>query len=791
MKQETIRRFAIVLKWIPRILIVAIVGFSFYVWWRYDIEEDTQPPEPSIKTHGPRTPGETAKNPKVQETSNIEYSHFDKGKLVYHVTADETETLKSNQQRLEMPVFIFYDENQKETIRVTGKHCNISKDFSQITVYEDTVVTSFNGMVVTAHQIKYNSETQEFSTPSQSHFEYGMLKGNSEGFIYYIPSQVLELLADPEVKYANKTAENRKPIVMTGKKGLIDRRTGFAYFDGEVEVTQGQDNINADRIEVQFEPNGSKLYKITGLQNVHVRFARPGVEDEAQTQTQPAAANPAAQPAVAQAADETPASQNGSRQPPGMANVFSTDASSGKDLDAELVELYFYEDGATIRSFHSEGQCTFVLHTFDSKGDPKENRIINGQTFDSTFDNLGQMQDFHANEEVSVKLQPFGNPRMQQQASRQTIFCDDLVATFVPETGEVKQIDFNDKFRHVQDARTVTSNKAVYYGDKRKTDLIGNPEIDDASYNITANNMELFEATSSIHASGDVKSQFIHSNDGKTPHTFPFASPSNQPVYISSEDMVWDSNNSEATYTVKSKLWQDKNVITGEKLVINDRDKTLGAYGKVHTIFYQKSQPTQTQPAQTQPAAPAKPASSSSTTTTAQKMFSDDETTSNTGPISVDAGVMNYAERDRIVHYEKTVKIVTTNTTIQGDKADFFLKEKNNEFDRLFAQGNVTINHLSKTGTGDQATFFGDDSRLVLEGKPKLSEPAQADILGNVLTLFLLDDRILIDGEEDGRATTTLAIKSSPIATTDSSDSSKKEKKKDDRDARSKDRKSD
>ena len=52
---------------------------------------------------------------------------------------------------------------------------------------------------------------------------------------------------------------------------------------------------------------------------------------------------------------------------PSMGNVFSADSESGKDLIADFAEMIFYDDGNTIRSFHSTGDCTFILHTFDKQ----------------------------------------------------------------------------------------------------------------------------------------------------------------------------------------------------------------------------------------------------------------------------------------------------------------------------------------------------------------------------------------------------------------------------------------
>src|SRR5262245_2558763 len=259
-------RFAI-LKWIPRILILGVIAFSFYVGWSYHETKGDKTEQPS-KIQKP--PGAT---PKAQQ-NNIDYSHFDKGKLVYKVNAETVLTMKSDQQRLKNPEFIFYDENQKEMITVTGKSCNISPDFNVITVIEDTQVRSKEGMQVAAHMIKYDSNRQTFSTPGQARFKWRTLTGKSKGFTYNIQTEELELYENPEINYKNLADENKKPIVMNGDKGYIDRKNGFAYFEGNVVVTQGKDRINAHRIEATFRPGGNDLEKLTAIKNVNIKFGK-------------------------------------------------------------------------------------------------------------------------------------------------------------------------------------------------------------------------------------------------------------------------------------------------------------------------------------------------------------------------------------------------------------------------------------------------------------------------------------------------------------------------------------
>ncbi len=717
-----------ILKWIPRLLILGVIGFSVYVYLNYGDQKEKSRVETAPKDNTRKV---------VQQVKGIEYSHFDKGLKVYEVRAKTNRKMQNQQQQLERPVFIFFDENQKETIRVTGKRCNISRDYNTITVIDDVVVKSQNEMTVSAHLLKYDSRLKQFHTPSPSKFHWKTMNGKSRGFVYKIEEEMLILPEEPQITYVNRGSDNRQPIVVTGMRGAVDRKNGFAYFDENVEVTQGKDWIHADRIEVTFKPGGNDIEKIVARNNVKIKFDKPR-KGQDQTNT----------PVVQPAKIETPAIKG---QPPKMSNVFVADEASGKDLEADTVELFFFEDGSTIRSFRSTGNCTFVLHTFDKRNKPFEDRIIKGDQFDASFDGNGDMDQFHATQNVSVNVQPADPTR--KNAMPQTIYCQDLNAVFLPETGDVREIHFDGGFKHVQNNRTVSSQKAIYYGKDGKTDLIGTPQIRDASFNITSEKMFLYEQTSAIHADGNVKSEFIKS-EGKTPNTFPFASPSNQPVYISAEKMDWDSHKSEAIYTGKAKLWQEKNVITASKMTINDKEKTLSAYDKVHTIFYNQKKDEETQENQDKSKKKEKvPASGEDE----NKLLVTPEKGED-GPISVDAAIMNYVEKDRIIHFEKDVRIVTPSTKINSEKADFYLQENSSEFDRLYAQGKVTIQTEQKRGSGKQATFFSSDRKLILEGNPKLQEPGKADILGHVLTLFLADGRILIDGREDGRATTTLEM---------------------------------
>src|SRR3990172_4612180 len=134
--KKTIRRFRI-LKWIPRILMLGVIGFSAYVYLSYGTQQEQNAKKNSFPTQ---------KRKVVQETNTVAYSHYDKGILAYTVNAKRTIQMKSKAQQLEDPEFIFYDKDQKESMRVRGKRCNISRGFCPITPFLGT------GIVFKNHQ---------------------------------------------------------------------------------------------------------------------------------------------------------------------------------------------------------------------------------------------------------------------------------------------------------------------------------------------------------------------------------------------------------------------------------------------------------------------------------------------------------------------------------------------------------------------------------------------------------------------------------------------------------------
>ncbi|MBW2520990.1 MAG: lipopolysaccharide transport periplasmic protein LptA [Deltaproteobacteria bacterium] len=88
--------------------------------------------------------------------------------------------------------------------------------------------------------------------------------------------------------------------------------------------------------------------------------------------------------------------------------------------------------------------------------------------------------------------------------------------------------------------------------------------------------------------------------------------------------------------------------------------------------------------------------------------------------------------------------------TIYADRLTIFYQDKQNEIERVMAQGNVRIVQFDRIATGEKAEFFRNEGRIVLSGQPRVSE-GNSFVEGQMITLFLNDKRSVVSGGDEGR----------------------------------------
>jgi lipopolysaccharide export system protein LptA len=81
---------------------------------------------------------------------------------------------------------------------------------------------------------------------------------------------------------------------------------------------------------------------------------------------------------------------------------------------------------------------------------------------------------------------------------------------------------------------------------------------------------------------------------------------------------------------------------------------------------------------------------------------------------------------------------------------------KTGEIDRIEAKGHVKIRKEGKIATGNFATFFNDDQKIVVEGNAIMREGDNV-IEGDKITFFLNENRGYVESSSNKRVTATIS----------------------------------
>jgi len=260
--------------------------------------------------------------------------------------------------------------------------------------------------------------------------------------------------------------------------------------------------------------------------------------------------------------------------------------------------------------------------------------------------------------------------------------------------------------------------------------LTGSPRVVDAGMETTARNVRLNRASGEAYAEGNVKTTY---SDLK-PQPSGALLASSDPIHVTAQSMIAQSNPQTATYKGNARLWQNANVVDAP------------------TIDFQKDQRTVV--------ANSDPAHKVSTT-----LIGTDKRGKAT-PVKVTAARLTYRDSERKAHYEGGVTVRSTDLTITASQMDVFLVPAGGapaapqanapaKLEKIVASGSVLITEPNRRATGDQLTYIASDDKFVLTGgPPSIFDAEHGKITGVSLTLFRHDDRVVVEGDSRSPAVT-------------------------------------
>ncbi|MFQ5846807.1 MAG: lipopolysaccharide transport periplasmic protein LptA [Candidatus Methylomirabilales bacterium] len=129
---------------------------------------------------------------------------------------------------------------------------------------------------------------------------------------------------------------------------------------------------------------------------------------------------------------------------------------------------------------------------------------------------------------------------------------------------------------------------------------------------------------------------------------------------------------------------------------------------------------------------------------------------------TVTADRLEVSRQERRAIYTGNVVARTTDLTVTADRMEFNFDEKMEVVERMVAVGNVHITRSDGTkAVSERATYDVPQEKVVLEGHPRAWRQENV-VSGTRITLFIKEDRQVVEGDGKERVTAVIYPKRSP-----------------------------
>lgn len=548
-----------------------------------------------------------------------------------------------------------------------------------------------------------------------------------------------------------KVGENasKVPTRIRSASALLEKREGRVTFNGGAHVTQGSDEMRADRMvgllddadrierieargdsqlkqgdkveiksaNMDFFFDNQNLVRAVANGSAYTRTLGPGPAREARAEVIEAlfASTPAGnvvETINAQGGAEVkvraPAPSDGKENP------------AAREIYANAITLRFQPDGQNIQ--YAEAKDNAVMKVIPVRAERgSEKKTISAPRMTADFHETGNLvKTFNASDGVKVEIEP----TVAGAYPARTTTSNTLAAEFASSSQDVRSIAQEGDFKYNEGDRNAVAERAVYDGGKEVLSLRGKrPMAWDARARTQADEIDYHRQTEQTFARGDVRTTYYsrESTNGSTPFKN-----AKSPIFMTAERAEARPRDGVAIYTGGARGWQDDNFVKGDRIELYDRDKKMIATGNVESTLYSVRQEAE-------------------------------KGTKETVPGFASADRMTYSDTERLVHYDGSVKARQGADRIEASEVDVYLKKESNEVDRMRAEGGVVLTQPGRRGTGDIFTYTADDGRAVLGGKTaKIEDSEKGSTMGSQLTFYSRDDKIHVDNQQGtGRVRST------------------------------------
>ncbi len=126
------------------------------------------------------------------------------------------------------------------------------------------------------------------------------------------------------------------------------------------------------------------------------------------------------------------------------------------------------------------------------------------------------------------------------------------------------------------------------------------------------------------------------------------------------------------------------------------------------------------------------------------------ELTQNRGPVEVSADHLEVDDQAQTLVFSGNAVATQDDVTIYGDRLTVKYTGEKREIKQIIAEGAVRIVQGTRVATGEKATLYHLEERIVLTGSPKVSD-GDNFVQGQKITIYLNDQRSVVTGGAGSR----------------------------------------
>lgn len=308
-----------------------------------------------------------------------------------------------------------------------------------------------------------------------------------------------------------------------------------------------------------------------------------------------------------------------------------------------------------------------------------------------------------------------------------------------------------------------TAGRADYAGVGQWLHLTVNPRVEDGALQLTADKVDVSQASGDAFAHGNVKASWMQAaatKGGQAEKTASMGLGGQGPAHVIAAEAELNRSTGDVTFRGQARLWQQGNSVSAPAIVLDRERQSLRA--STHSAAQPVEVVLVAAGGSSMVAATGKDAGKSGQTTV----------------IRVRGGDLRYSNLQRTALMRggvlgKVVANTGTGTSVsqevevvlapkddrRGQEQD--LSQESGQVESLTARGHVVLSSAGRRATGEQLVYTGATDEYVLTGTaaapPKMTDPARGTVTGEALIFHGRDDSVRIEGGQGKTTTETTA----------------------------------